>query len=199
MFEPDLFLSLSFFTYFLFSLLHPAVNLVWHTQRSGKQSAVSRPIGFLLLPQSFHSTHTHTHTHKRTHKNLRMITQSHISTVNLALFAPTTAHDSPCQFGLRPRRKPFPVVPGWADAARPGVLCSHSLGRGGASWAEHESPRLLSAGPPLDFVTLWPHITAPPPCMHLLNTAATYSWLPRSESWLTELQTPLTPTPSLWL
>lgn len=42
---------------------------------------------------------------------------------------------------------------------------------GGASWAGHESPGLLSAGPPLDFVTLWPHLAAPPPCMHLLNTA----------------------------
>ena len=158
MFEPDLFLSLSFFTYFLFSLPHPTVNLVWHTQRSGKQSAVSRPIGLLLLPQSLHythtltNTHTHTHTHtqehKRAHRNLRMIAQSHISTVNLALFAPTAAHDSPCQFGLRSRRKPFPVVPGWSDAARPGVLCSHSLGRGsqlGRAWVA----RALICRPPL--------------------------------------------------
>lgn len=132
------FLSLSFFTYFLFSLLCPAFNLVWHPQRLGKQTAVSRPVGLLLPPQSFY--YLHTHKHKRTHRNLCMIAQSHINTVNLALLAPTAAHDSPCQFGLRPRRKPFPVVPGWSEAARPGVLCSHSLCRGEAGRAEPSRP-----------------------------------------------------------
>lgn len=115
-----------------------------------------------------------------------MIAQSHINTVNLALFAPTTAHDSLCQFGLRPRRKPFPVVPGWSEAARPGVLCSHSLWGAGRV----EPPRLLSAGAPSDCVTPWPHLAAPLPYIHLFNTATTYSWQQQNESWLAELQTP---------
>lgn len=91
-----------------------------------------------------------------------MIAQSHINTVNLALCASTTAHDSLCQFVLQPKRKPFPVVPGRSKAARPGVLCSHSLcRRTWLSWAE--SPRLLSAGPTSDFATPWPTLAAPLP------------------------------------
>lgn len=164
-------------TFFLFSWRCTGFNLVWHTQ--GKQTAVSSSSRSPpAAPKAFYSTRT---AHKLAHRNLCMIAQSHINTVSLALCASTTAHDSLCQFALQPKRKPFPVVPGWSEAARPGVLCSHSLSRGSwTSWAE--SPRLLYAVPTSDFVTPWPTLAAPLP--RLFNDIFLAA---------TQPQTPLTP------
>lgn len=58
--------------------------------------------------------------------NLCITVVPHANAVKPAVCAPSTAHNSLCQIALQLQRKPFPVVPGWSEAARPGVLCSQS-------------------------------------------------------------------------
>lgn len=59
-------LTFFFFTYFLFSLLCPAFNLVWQTQRLEKQTAVSRPASSCRPRASPISTHTSINVHTET-------------------------------------------------------------------------------------------------------------------------------------
>lgn len=51
----------------------------------------------------------------------------HVNAVKPAMCAPSTAHNCLCHIASQLQRKPFPAVPVWSEAARPGVLCSQSL------------------------------------------------------------------------
>lgn len=103
------------FRYFLFPLL--CTDLTWYDTQ-GVQTAVSSSRPFLLPCNALMHT-----------QNPRMIAQSHVNAVSFALCAPSTAHNSLCQCAFQTRRKPFSVIPGWSETARPGVLCSQSICR----------------------------------------------------------------------